>query len=635
MRANALALWPGKRHLPLLRKDVKWLISAAASDGSYTYTSAGGKAAETYDNSNSQMAVLGVWAGAGRGVRVPNQYWRRIERFWIAQQANDGGWGYRKRKGPRNAKTYGSMTAAGLATLYICFDNLHHKDFIHCAGSEEYKPIRDGLKWLNKHYDALDNPKLEANWFYYWLFCLERVGLASGRRHFAGRDWYADGVAELLRRRNDDGSWGYGDRVSETAFALMFLSRGQSPVLLNKLQYTGKWNARPRDCANFTRWLGGDFERQANWQVVDIDSPVADWRDAPILYISGAGPVTMNDKQINKLRTFILRGGMIVSEAACNSGDFTLDMIRIYKKLFPAYPLAQLPAAHPIYSVQFKPERPPALSAVSNGVRLFAVHSPQELSLALQLGPGKAQIPSFHLLANVYLFATDKKLLRRRPAGGWPKAADFKPAATIRVARIKYKGNFDPEPLAWRRLALLMASSHRIRLEVSEPMDITALDVSKWPIAAMTGTDAFTLSPAEKAALKKYLAAGGSLVADAAGGNKTFADSLAEHVLPLAGEGKRGLVATDVLLAGPAGGGKVAYRRDLAMALGPQRNQPRIQGVSVGGRLVIILSGDDLTGGLVGYPCYKLKGYSPDSAVRLMTNILCHLAGVKLTSSSK
>ena len=92
MRANVLAaLPPGKRVRELLERDVKWLIRAAAEDGSYTYTSMGGKPAKTYDNSNSQMAVLGVWAGASRGVEVPAQYWRRVERFWLAQQQNDGG----------------------------------------------------------------------------------------------------------------------------------------------------------------------------------------------------------------------------------------------------------------------------------------------------------------------------------------------------------------------------------------------------------------------------------------------------------------------------------------------------------------------------------------------------------------
>ncbi|GAG06498.1 unnamed protein product, partial [marine sediment metagenome] len=273
--------------LPLLEKDVQWLINAADPNGAYTYTSADGKPLNSYDNSNAQMATLGVWAGSRRGVKVPKKYWSLIERYWTDQQQGDGGWNYRASS---PGASYGSMTAAGIATLFICFDELHSRDYIRANSTPAYKPLTDGLKWLGDNYSISENPVKKNRYYLYYMYSLERVGLTSGYKYFDGHDWYAEGVAELLKRQRPDGSWSenHGQTV-DTAFVLLFLARGRNPVLVNKLQYTGRWNTRPREMANFTRWVSSSFERTVNWQIIDVDAPVHQWHDAPILYISGAG----------------------------------------------------------------------------------------------------------------------------------------------------------------------------------------------------------------------------------------------------------------------------------------------------------------------------------------------------------
>ena len=47
-----------------------------------------------------------------------------------------------------------------------------------------------------------------------------------------------------------------------------------------------------------------------------------------------------------------------------------------------------------------------------------------------------------------------------------------------------------------------------------------------------------------------------------------------------------------------------------------------------GERLAVIHSREDLTYGLLGVPGFKLVGYTPDTAEKLMTNILFHAAGI-------
>ncbi|HUU58503.1 MAG TPA: DUF4159 domain-containing protein, partial [Phycisphaerae bacterium] len=236
----------------------------------------------------------------------------------------------------------------------------------------------------------------------------------------------------------------------------------------------------------------------------------------------------------------------------------------------------------------------------------------------------------FESMANVAFFATDRALMRGHTADPFPAVKAFEPRATVRVARIRHQGNCDPEPLAWKRLAILMANRHRVKLDVSDPMGIRDLDPTKWPVAAITGTEKFSLSPEESAAMKKYLAGGGTLIADAAGGAEPFAESVEREILPLVGNSLKGpLVPGHPIFRRPEPVEKVRYRRALAMTLGEDKNNPRLQGVEKNRRLVIVYSPDDLTGGLVGYSRYGLRGYAPDVAVKLMTNIVCHAAGVK------
>ncbi|KKK74420.1 hypothetical protein LCGC14_2883950, partial [marine sediment metagenome] len=143
--------------------------------------------------------VQGVWAGARRGLKVPDEYWQRVERHWIRQQQVDGGWGYIRREGMPKTQTYGSMTAAGLATMYICSNALHRRRYAR-PQAPEYKPIAEALAWLDKHFDAGHNPRKGVHYYYPWLHAMFRVGRWGGYKHFRGQSWYAQCLAEILDR---------------------------------------------------------------------------------------------------------------------------------------------------------------------------------------------------------------------------------------------------------------------------------------------------------------------------------------------------------------------------------------------------------------------------------------------------
>jgi len=643
MRANVWGMiGRNRKYHRYLKADTDWLVTHVDHLGGYDYIprpipkgSEELRKRGRYDNSNSQLAVLGVWAGARNGAEVPIGYWKLVERHWLDCQLPDGGWAYMGPKVNANSKSYGSMSVAGLATMFICFDAIYSKAFIACRTDTEYKPITDGLKWLDKNFSATSNPGRGGGHYYYYLYGVERVGLASGYKYFGQKDWYKLGTQALLARQGGGGGW--GNEIT-TAFALLFLARGRHPVLFNKLQYDGSWNCRPRDLANLTRWITRTFERQVNWQIIHLGVPVREWHDAPILYISGATAPKFTDADLDKLRTFVQQGGVIFSEAACNRTAFSLAMQRAYAKMFSPYELKRLPEDHPIYrrELHFDIRSGKTLSAISNGVRLLAVHTPSQVSRAWQLNEYSSSADKFKAAANLYFYVTDKGILPPRGVCRWPRKRSFAAATTVKIIPVKHNGNWNPEPLALTRFAIEMGNRHRVKVDIAKEASPTALDAKAAPVAVMTGTRAFTWTDAERKALAKYLQAGGTLIADAGGGSKAFAKAFADEMAQVLPGAKAGLIPNGHALytkAGPAIK-KVRYRKALRASV-YDKTRPRLKGYVLRTRLAVIFSRDDLVAGLVGYPQWGLKGYEPDSAFAIMRNAVLHAAGKMISDAEK
>ena len=633
MRAQALSLLRSREHDLLVSADVLWLLKAAGSDGSYTSISNNNQAPGDYDNFSSQLAVLGIWAGQRRGIASPPEFWRQVQQHWLAQRQADGGWGYMVPASIGRTKSYGSLTAAAAGVLRLCFDNLHNEEFVRCAAPDQCTEAQSAQFWLARRFDTSVNPGIGDNGWHEWLWSLKELAEITGARRIGDHDWYAAAATQLLRRQRADGGWGLGDsaqsaqdRIAQTAFALSVLASGRGAMAVSKLRYNGSWNSRPADASNLAQHLSRTFERPTRWQVVDIDSPVADWHDAPILYISGHSAVAFTQPQVDRLRRFVLEGGMIVSESAGDSEPFTQSMLSLQGRLFPQWPAKPLDATNPLYSIQHVIDKG-NLIGVSNGVRLLAVHCPTQISLGLQRPAETQSTASLELATNLYLLSSDKGIERARGQAAWPCSPQLATdAPVIRVARVRHGSNCDPEPLAWNRLACLLAAKGT-RLEVSQLLEPSELDVSAWPIASITGTGTLDLWPAQLESLRRYLQAGGRLIVDGAGDSKEFAESAGALLAPLVPGGHEAVVdAPGPVVDAVLREGQVEYRRDVAVTLGEGRHRPSLRGVIADDRVAIIFSPYDITAGLVGYEHFGIAGYRPRSAETVMTGILRYLS---------
>lgn len=600
-----------------------------------------------WDNSNSQYGVMGVWAGAQRGIEVPDAYWAAVRNHWLSCQLADGQWPYRKDR----PVGYLAMNCAGIATMMILHDALDAPAFIKVgrAATPADKSLAAGMNWLEIGNNALDVAGPRTIYLGYTLHTLSRVGLESGYKYLGDHDWYRDLAKKIVLSQWENGSWGRTDQPSadtliDTAYTLLFLARGRHPVMMNKLRLdppagrpvnplesVNTWNNRPRDLAGLTRFASRELERPVNWQIVSLEKDPSAWSDSPLLYFASHQFLNFTDQDIKKLRAFIDGGGMLFTQADNNADSFNIFIQQLARRVLPESEMKDLSPDHEIYTVQYvitKNNRP-RLRAVSNGSRLVWVHSPTDLAISWQQGAVKSKREAFQAGVNLFVYAAGKTDLRNRLDDRTIPMLATMPSRVITLARLKYNGNWDPEPGAWPRFANYLHWQTSLGLN-PVPVELKSIGESRnVPFAHLTGTAAFNPTEAEIAALKVYVEKGGTLIVETTGlADAPFADSLQSAILPRAFPGARfEPLAPDhpMLRATLTGMEDVWPPRLRASVVARIGNDAKsvlpIRMASVGQGRVIYLP-FDVTTGLLGSNTWPIYGYDPSESLALMKNLI-------------
>lgn len=610
------------RFEPYLRRDTRWLIEAAGAgpeNGAYNYgPSKGGR----FDNSVTQYGVLGVWEGAKRGVPIPRDYWVKIEKHFLRLQNDDGGWDY---NGGR--PSYGSMTAAGLACLFITQEFLHSESYRIPGKTENHPladPMRRGLNWFDLHFRPDVNPAPSGGAIgdvYYYLVGVERVGLASGYKSFGSKDWYARGAEYLIANPGRD--------VVQLSFSLLFLVRGRVPLLAGKLQVPFyDWNNRPRDLARLTRWVSDQSEQEVNWQIVNVNTPPHEWLDAPFLYLSGHEPLNLTPSQKDRIKQYIELGGTIVTTSDIASEPFDKSVRELLAEMFPAHPMRRIGEQdelmnilNPIPAADFE------AWSVHNGARYLAIHVPREVSYTLHASRFH-EIHTWRFFHNLYQFMTENGRPRPRLATHYtPRKAGAPdgPRPRIQVALVQQDGLGLPEPGAWEHLQNAMHNADRTELALQR-VTIEDLPLSPAPFAHISGTEPRVFSFQEWVAILSFVQQGGVVLFETVGGRGGFADSAARQlaealpkhpVFPLNLQSPvvhgRGIGGQDI--------SRITFRPYSALRVGAL-STPLLRAVYFEGQPRLLFSDEDLSVALLDRPLWGVHGYTNESAHRIMSNIL-------------
>ena len=182
------------------------------------------------DNSNTQFALLGIWA-AGRHGFDSNDALEAIDGHFRESQNFPGRWGYRPGMTGTNA-----MTCAGLMGLAIAAARPKQAERLS-ARARGAALAADPVFASALRCVAEDAREISEESEIYYLWSLERVCVALGLRQLDGFDWYAAGARVLLDSQRDDGSWPeqrWGS-LPNTCLALLFLRKANLAFELDRV----------------------------------------------------------------------------------------------------------------------------------------------------------------------------------------------------------------------------------------------------------------------------------------------------------------------------------------------------------------------------------------------------------------
>ncbi len=205
-----------------------------------------------HDYSNMQYALLGLRACAEAGCVIPEKTWKDALKNLEAGQFPEGAWGYAWLMPANMApgttlthgdKPYGSMTCSGLCGTIIC------RHFLKEDWKKD-KKVAKAKEWIGKNFSVEEHPKYDQTggipmaggkkqFYYYYLYSLERAGMLADTEVFGGHDWYNEGAKVLLAQQQADGSWPDDEmkngNIDDTCFAILFLRRATQPIVPKRI----------------------------------------------------------------------------------------------------------------------------------------------------------------------------------------------------------------------------------------------------------------------------------------------------------------------------------------------------------------------------------------------------------------
>jgi hypothetical protein len=653
-----------------IQRNADWLIDARLMNGGrlsgWTYQG-GGRRLGMGDNSNTQYALLGLHEGHQAGAKIPRAVWVSIRDYYMDTQLprpspDRGAWGYQptRLQPPRL-----TMTTAGLCGLIIAGTELNQSRekmngdglvAANCGRYRENEPIKWALEWIGSHFQLEDNMAT-----YYNLYGIERAGRLSGLRFLGLHDWYREGCQYLVDHQAADGSWSRRGQIDgwptvSTSFALLFLAKGRTPVLISKMVHGpgDDWNNDRNDVRHLVEyasrelfkhqplaWQAFDAKRSLGDNAAENTKTLAELLQSPIVYFNGHRPPQFRGAEWDLLKDYLDQGGFLIAEACCSKdgdnefgGGFRDNLAKLG---FDVDALVPLPPEHEIWRSFYllTPPKGYQLYGIQQGCKTVAVYSPQDLSCYWEENDTTSERGqfAFRLGANLIAYATGMELPKWRGnevevLGGKEEAKI--PRGFLKAVQLRHSGDWQPAPNAMRNLMRHLRDKMRLEVVVqTEALSPGNQQLLDYRFLYMHGRNMFDFSKDGNKPLKNLrsdLQTGGLLLADACCGSKAFDKAFRAFMKQLfPDKALERIPLTDELFGKELNGQKIARVRcrrekvDGSAQAEMQDVAPYLEGIRDHNRWVVIYSKYDLGCALERHQSPDCLGHDYESALRLGT----------------
>ena len=677
LQTMAFCVVDPERDRPLIRKNIELLEKRQSKmnehSGGWYYIPGGSS-----DLSNSQFSVLALYEAERVGIKTNDATWDAARKYWIKTQNPDGSWGYMPRQGGGSDHVRGSMTCAGIASLIITSGVFEQGgatvkgDQIFCfqkPNRETSKKIERGIDWLAQKFSVSQNPNHGAGYLFYYLYSLERVGRMTNQRFIGTHDWYRTGTDKILALQNklDGGNWlgNSGHDISDTAFALLFLSKGRRPVLMSKVQFSndGVWNDHPNDINNLTLFVESQWKLDMTWQIIDIRQATVDHLlQSPVISFSAKDWLILSQSPemaelAKKLRAYLDQGGFVLAEAQPGGESFDNSFRALMEKVFPepGYELTLLDKSHPIWRAEqmIDPDHIRPIMGIHYGCRTSVIYIPPAVgkpSLSClwevykhfnregERYPEVVQRQIDNGLGiglNILAYATSRELKNKDEIAEQitKMQVDSDRRGRIFLPTLEY-GAMNPAPHAPQNLLYYLEAECNVRVEhQASSVTLSDASLSDYPILFMHGRETFQFSEEDRKRLRTHLERGGFLFANAICSAENFATSFQSEMKKIFSPAEwKKIPPNDPIFSDEYGGFKI----DALDARLPERApgqgtvsqtrqiQPELYGIRLSDedRWLVVFSPLDVSCALEKTSSLECKGYTQRSALQLATNAI-------------
>lgn len=642
---------PGKYRLRLAA-NVEWLERAQIKQGdrsewpgSWTYDADKGMAG---DNSNTQYALLGLNAASEVGIPVRPETWLRSRQYWELAQRRDGSWSYM----PQTADNpTASMTSAGISSLVITglkrFQGqevlLPNGEVRNCGAGGMNVDLQRGIDWLARRFSVRENSGRGQLWKYYYLYGLERAGRLTGQRFFGAHDWYREGAEYLVGEQDKLQGYWIGSEHTErepivaTSFALLFLAKGRSPVLINKARHGpgADWDNDHDDIRNLVGIVSRDWKHLLTWQIVDPNvASLEDLLMAPILYFNGHEAPQFSAGGKQRLREYVEQGGLIFAEACCGRSEFDKGFRALMAEVFPEpeYELKPLAEDHAVWRSKHRltPDVHP-LWGIEHGCRTVVIYTPQDLSCGWHQAETQPDHPvvvkATRVGQNVVDYATGRELPgdKLTPRDTTQFDTETAKRGALHIAKLKHAGEWNIAPLAVPNLTTLLREQLKLDVVINH-RELFANDPNLvyYPLIYVHGRASLTFPPEHLQSIRNHLEPGGGVIfADAACGSTAFDAAFRKLVSDLFPDKPLEPIPPDDELFHLPGGYDLSQVK-FTQAAGGASGPPRLEGIKIDGHWAVIYSPLDIGCALEKHQGIDCKGYTHESALKIAANVVLY-----------